>query len=308
MVRSRAANGAQQNSGRCAPIPARASARRSAEPGLDEGFALVAELEGEEVAALVEGAEKKFVPFPQLLGQELAFRQPHEFAFVAVGERAGEARAGKEMHVLDTPFVGHERDDSAEARIEHGESRFLLHLAHGAFLGAFAVLELPAHANPLVAVFVVLLLGAVQNQIAPILLDVAEGSKSWGVGFHGARIWRTLYHFARHICRAICRRCCCGRANCRNVNLIWPHIVPSLRNAPPPVARRDAQRLPWRRGFQPRCPLNILAYNLTIIPSHCFRYLEFWSIGGLEIQTRSPKLQNSPQRKQSIVAVGTRGA
>ena len=44
--------------------------------------------------------------------------------------------------------------------------------------------------------------------------------------------------------------------------------------------------LSWRRGFQPRCPLNILAYNLTIILNHCFRYLEFWSIGGLEIQTR----------------------
>ena len=86
--------------------------------------------------------------------------------------------------------------------------------------------------------------------------------------------------------------------------------VNSLRRGAtqPPVARRDARPLPWRRGFQPRCPLNILAYNLTIIPSHCFRYLEFWSIGGLEIQTRSPKLRNSPLQKQSIVAVETRGA
>ena len=39
----------------------------SAELGLDEGFAFVAELEGEEVAALVEGAKEEFVPFPQLL-------------------------------------------------------------------------------------------------------------------------------------------------------------------------------------------------------------------------------------------------
>ena len=48
-------------------------------------------------------------------------------------------------------------------------------------------------------------------------------------------------------------------------------------------------------------PFTSLAYTFTdsgIIPSHCFRYLEFWSIGGLEIQTRSPKLRNSPQRKQ----------
>ena len=154
---------------------------RSAELGLDEGFALVAELEGEEVAALVEGAEEELVPFPQLLRQELALRKPHELAFVAVGERAGELRAGEEVHVFDAPFVGHERDESAEARIEHGEPRLLLHLAHGAFLGAFAVLELSADANPLVAVFVVLLLGSVEDEIASVLLDVAEGRKSWGV-------------------------------------------------------------------------------------------------------------------------------
>ena len=74
--------------------------------------------------------------------------------------------------------------------------------------------------------------------------------------------------------------------------------VSSLRRGAtqPPVARRDARPLPWRRGFQPRCPLNVLAYNLTIIPSLCFRYLEFWSIGELEILTRPPKLRNSPQR------------
>ena len=40
---------------------------RSTELRLDEGFAFVAELEGEEVAALVEGAEEELVPFPQLL-------------------------------------------------------------------------------------------------------------------------------------------------------------------------------------------------------------------------------------------------
>ena len=54
MVRTRTTNGAQQNFGRCAPIPVRASARLSAELGFDEGFAFVAELEGEEVAALVK--------------------------------------------------------------------------------------------------------------------------------------------------------------------------------------------------------------------------------------------------------------
>ena len=73
----------------------------SAEPGLDECFALVAELECEEVAALVEGAKEEFVPFPQLLRQELALRKPHELAFVAVGERARELRAGEEVHVFD---------------------------------------------------------------------------------------------------------------------------------------------------------------------------------------------------------------
>ena len=163
---------------RCRP---RRAAARSAELRLDEDFALVTELEREEVAALVEGAEEELVPFPQLLGQELALRQPHKFALVAVRQGAGELRAGEQVHVLDAPFVGHKRDESAEARIEHGEPRLLLHLAHGAFLGAFAALELSADADPLVAVLVVLLLGAVEDQIASVLLDVAESRQSRGV-------------------------------------------------------------------------------------------------------------------------------
>ena len=47
----------------------------SAEPGLDEGFAFVAELEGEEVAALVEGAKEDFVPFTQFLRRTRAFEK-----------------------------------------------------------------------------------------------------------------------------------------------------------------------------------------------------------------------------------------
>ena len=95
MVRTRTTNAAQQNFGRCAPIPARAPARLSAELGFDEGFAFVAELEGEEVAALVKGAEEELVPFPHLLREQFGLGQPHEFAFVAVGERAGEVRASE---------------------------------------------------------------------------------------------------------------------------------------------------------------------------------------------------------------------
>ena len=117
-------------------------------------------------------------------------------------------------------------------------SSFTSRIAHSSGLSPYSNFPPSADANPLVAVFVVLLLGSVEDEIASVLLDVAEGSKSWVVGFHGAGVWRTLYHFARHICRVICRHCCCGRANCRNVNLIWR-------------------------------PLNVLAYNLTIIPSHC---------------------------------------
>ena len=58
----------------------------------------------------------------------------------------------------------------------------------------------------------------------------------------------------------------------------------------PPVARRDAQRLPWRRGFQPRCPLNVLAYNLTIIQAIAFAT---WSFGVLEVVKFRRVLPNS---------------
>ena len=77
----------------------------SAEFGFNEVFAFVAELEGEEVVSLVKGLEEESVPFPHFLREQFGLGQPHKFAFVAVGERAGELRAGEEMHVFHAPFI-----------------------------------------------------------------------------------------------------------------------------------------------------------------------------------------------------------
>ena len=123
----------------------------------------------------------------------------------------------------------------------------------------------------------------------------------------------SFVYFGKQPARGATGDLCKDAAKCPHLRIahILAYMSMRLRRGAtqPPVARRDARPLPWRRGFQPRCLLNVLTYNLTIIPSHCFRYLEFWSIGGLEIQTRSPKLRNSPQRKQpNAAAVETRGA
>ena len=134
---------------------------RSAELGLDEGFALVAELEGEEVAALVEGAKEEFVSFPQLLRQELALRQPHELAFVAVGERAGELRAGEEVHVLDVQVkrcmysTPHSSDTNVTSPRKRGSSMvspvssFTSRIAHSSGLSPYSNFPpTPIHLSP----------------------------------------------------------------------------------------------------------------------------------------------------------------
>ena len=77
----------------------------SAECVFNEVFAFVAELEGEEVVSLVKGLEEESVPFSHLLREQFGLGQPHELAFVAIGERAGELRAGEEMHVFHAPFI-----------------------------------------------------------------------------------------------------------------------------------------------------------------------------------------------------------
>ena len=68
------------------------------------------------------------------------------------------------MHVLPFPPVGHKGDHAAVAPGGQTQTGFLAHLAQQAFVRAFVLLQLAAHADPLALVFVVLLRVSVQHQ------------------------------------------------------------------------------------------------------------------------------------------------
>ena len=108
--------------------------------------------------------------------------QPFQYALVALLYRTGPAGSGEQVHVLALPSVGHEGDHTTVAVVRQGQARLLQRLAADALLGAFALLALAAHADPLVAVQIVLLLDAVEHQVFPLrVLNIAK----CGV-FHGS--------------------------------------------------------------------------------------------------------------------------
>ena len=80
------------------------------------------------------------------------------------------------MHIFRFPPVGHKGDDAPVAVSGDGEPRLLVDLPQGALLGAFAVQELAADADPLVAVAVVFLFHPVEHQILPGgVFQIAKG-------------------------------------------------------------------------------------------------------------------------------------
>ena len=100
---------------------------------------------------------------------------PFEHTLVALMQPPRPARRGEQVHVLRLPPVGDERDDPAVAPVSERQTRLLQRLAQDALLRALAVLKLAAHADPLVAVAVVLLFHTVEHQIVPALVfNVAE--------------------------------------------------------------------------------------------------------------------------------------
>lgn len=122
---------------------------------------------------LVDEAEEDLVTFPHSEFQKALFLNPFEVALVAFDLVARPVGADEEVHVFVLINVVYEGDDAAVAPSGDGEARFFPHLAQHAVLGAFAVLELAAHAEPFVVVEVVLLLGAMQHEVLAAALKVA---------------------------------------------------------------------------------------------------------------------------------------
>ena len=85
------------------------------------------------------------------------------------------------MHVLRDLAVGDEGDQAPVGVVREGEARLLPDLADEALFGAFLVLKLAADADPLVLVDVVFFLDAVEHEVLPLALDVAERGVPHGV-------------------------------------------------------------------------------------------------------------------------------
>ena len=123
---------------------------------------------------LVHKPQEDAVALPLLQGGKLVLADPGQLSLVALLRRAGKARGVEQVHVFGRVDVGDEGHEPAVAELRERQSRLLKHLAAHAVLRAFLIFEFSAYADPFVVVFIVLLFDAVEHQILPVPLQIAE--------------------------------------------------------------------------------------------------------------------------------------
>ena len=164
----------------------------SIQNSLFQAVVLIGQLQGKERPLLVNQSQENLVAFPRWKFKKPLFLNPFEVAFVAVGLLASPFGADEDVHLLGGPDVVDEGDDAAIAPRRNGEARFLKDFAPHAILGAFAFLELAAHANPFVVVLVVFFFGAVQHEVLAAALQVTLGGLFHTTKIHIFQILRIL--------------------------------------------------------------------------------------------------------------------
>ena len=132
----------------------------------------VGQLQREERSMLIDKAEENLIAFPRWQLQKSLFVNPFKVAFVANNLLTFPFCADKDVHLFCWPYIMNKGNDAAITPLSDGEARFLKDFAPHAVLGALPFLELAAHANPFVVVFVVFLLGAVQHEVLAAALKV----------------------------------------------------------------------------------------------------------------------------------------
>ncbi len=157
-----------------------------------QAFILITQFQREKRPLLVNQSQENPVAFPRWKFKKPLFLNPFEVAFVAVGLLAFPFGADEDVHLLGGPDVVDEGDDATIPPRGDGKARFFKDFAPHAVLGAFAFLELAAHANPFVVVLVVLLLGAVQHEVLAAALQVTLGGLFHTTKIHIFQILRIL--------------------------------------------------------------------------------------------------------------------
>ena len=138
-------------------------------------FPLVHQLEGEKGRAPVQQLQKDPVPRPHGQTVQLLLGQPFQNALVAFPDLPLKPGGGEQVHILTGPDVRHKGDDAPVLIIGEGQAGLLFDLPQDAVLRAFPVLELAAHADPFITVFVLLLFDPVEHEITAVFFDVAKG-------------------------------------------------------------------------------------------------------------------------------------
>ena len=121
---------------------------------------------------LINKMQEDLVTFPHGEFQQALLLNPFKIALVAFYLVAGPVGTDEDVHMFVGIDVMHKGDDAAVAPLRDGEARLFPHLAQHTVFGALPFFELAAHAEPLVVVEIVFLLGAMQHKVLAAALQI----------------------------------------------------------------------------------------------------------------------------------------
>ena len=110
-------------------------------------------------------------------GGKRAFGEPFQISLSAYMLCAGPTVGSKEVHAFTGVDVGDKCNNAAKPVTLECQPGFLANLSQKTVLRAFPVTEFSANANPFVAVFVMLLFGAVEQEIAIPVFQITESGQ-----------------------------------------------------------------------------------------------------------------------------------
>ena len=118
------------------------------------------------------------VTFPQLQVIYSFLIYPDELSLIAVDKIAIKTVRGIKEHILCNSVSGYKSNDPSEISVIKCAPCLFQDFSSQTFIWTLILFKMPADSDPLVFVYVMLLLHAVEHQILSILLDVAECRKA----------------------------------------------------------------------------------------------------------------------------------
>lgn len=136
---------------------------------------MVAQGEEKEGPVFIQVPQEDTVPLPKVQFRDPRFVDPLQDALGAVMEFPGPLTSGKEEHIFSRCLIGDEGNEATEPEFRQSEAGFLEDLPEQALDGGLALQELPADADPLSLIEVMLFFDAMEHQVLAISFQVAKG-------------------------------------------------------------------------------------------------------------------------------------